>query len=493
MSVMEKIRGSTDSTVMRIVFIIIVLVFVFWGVGTGAGMQTTQAIATVNGTRITDTQLQREMRGRVRNLGGGSMDEDQIDVLSKQVLEQLIAQEVMVQESLRIGLEVSTEEMQRYVLDIDAFKDDQGEFSAELYGRSLKRMGLTKGKFEEQMREEMLRNKLREVVAAGVSVSEAEIKDLYERTSTQAQVTYVRLLDSELAQQIEVEDAAIDAFLATSADQVTAAYEKDKARLYSEPRKIAFHRILLRKEIAGVGETDLRARMDEIRQQAIAGADFEDLARRWSEDLTAETGGAAGVVAENVLEPRLASAALAAGAGNISEVIDTDRGLVLLSVDEIVEASETPLDEVKRDIASQLIRAQRATALGGERAEEILAAWKAGSAPPLQLLADYGLSTSLAGPFSPTESFVPGMGVAPALVQAVSDLGGQGVLDGVYPIEGGRVVGAVTDWSGADQARFEQIADLLRAQLLQQKQQEVLEQWQQDLVATARVERFLRN
>ncbi|NOY26461.1 MAG: hypothetical protein GXP62_11365, partial [Oligoflexia bacterium] len=173
MTFMEKIRRSTDSTVMRVIFIIIVLVFVFWGVGSGAGMQTTQAIATVNGTRITDTQLQHEMRGRVRSLGGNSMDEDQITILSKQVLEQLITQEVIVQEAVKVGLEVSTEEMQHAVLDIDAFKDGDGRFSAELYGRLLKRQGMTKGKFEEQLRDDMLRNKLKETVASGVSVSQA--------------------------------------------------------------------------------------------------------------------------------------------------------------------------------------------------------------------------------------------------------------------------------------------------------------------------------
>ena len=492
MSVMEKIRSSTDSTVMRVVFVLIVLVFVFWGVGTGAGMQSTQSIATVNGERITDTELQRIMRSRVRDMGGSSLDEDQVNTLSKQVLEQLITDRVLVQESLRVGLEVSTEEMQRYILEIDAFKDDQGQFSSELYGRTLKRMGLNKGRFEEEIREEMLRNKLREVVLGGVSVSEAEVRDLYERTATQAELRFVRLSDAELALQVAVSEADVDAFLAASADKVSAAYEADKARLYSQPRRIAFHRILLRKEVAGVVDVDLRARMDEIRTQAQGGADFAELARRWSEDLSAENGGDAGLVPEPVMEPQLAAAALAAGAGKLSDVIETERGLVLLQVDQVLEASETPLDEVKRDIARGLLAKERAAALATERADQVLAAWKTAGAPPTELLASLALELRTSGRFSPQESFVPGVGVAPALVQAVSDKGGAGVLDGVYPVEGGRVVAEVSAWSGADAAQFEQIKDLVRVQLLQEKQQVVLEQWQQDLVARAKVERLMK-
>lgn len=492
MSVMEKIRGSTDSTVMRVVFVLIVLVFVFWGVGTGAGMQSTQAIAQVNGERITDTELQRVMRTRVRDIGGGTMDEDQVNALSKQVLEELITDRVLVQESLRVGLEVSTEEMQRYILEIDAFKDDKGEFSSELYGRTLKRMGLTKGRFEEQIREEMLRNKLREVVVASVSVSEAEVRDLYERTATQAELRFVRLSDAELAAGLTVPEADVDAYLAASADKVSAAYEADKARLYSQPRRIGFHRILLRKEVAGVSDADLRARMDEIKAQATTGADFAELARRWSEDLSAENGGDAGLVPEPVMEPQLAAAALAAGAGKISDVIETDRGLVLLRVDQVLEASETPLDEVKRDIARNLIAKERAAALATERADKLLAAWKEAGAPPEAMIAELGLELRTSGRFSPQESFLPGIGVASTLAQAVSDKGGAGVLDGVYPVEGGRIVAEVSAWSGADAAQFEMLKDLVRVQLLQEKQQVVLEQWQQDLVSRARVERLMR-
>lgn len=493
MSVMEKIRSSTDSTWMRAILIIIGLVFVFWGVGAGAGMQTTQAVALVNGTRITDTQLQRLMRDQVNAMGQTSLDEDQMATLSKQVLEQLITDEVLLQEAYDAGIEISDEEIQRYILEIDAFKDAEGAFSPEIYGRALKRLGYTKARFEEQSREEMMRGKLREVVASGVVVTTAEVRDLYNRSATQVELGFVRIQDSEIAGRVQVTDAEIDAFLAGSADQVQAAYEADKARLYSQPRRIGLHRILMRKGHAGVADADVLARMEEVRAKAVAGEDFAALARVWSEDMTAEGGGDAGTVPEPAMEPRLASAAIAAGVGGLSTVVETDNAYVLIRVDEILEAAVTPIEEVKRDIARSIIAKGRANEQATALAESILAAWKAEGLAPAALVEESGLRVQSAGPFSPSESFIPGLGVAPALVQAVQQQATTGVLPVVYPVEGGRVVAAVTAWSGADAERFEAIAQLVRMQLLQQKQQEVLDQWEGQLVAGAKVERLLRN
>ncbi len=493
MSVMEKIRSSTDSTWMRAILVIIGLVFVFWGVGAGAGMQTTQAVAMVNGKRITDTELQRVMRDQVNAMGRSSLDEDQITTLTTQVLEQLIADEVLLQESYKAGIEVSDEEIQRYILEIDAFQDDKGKFSPEIYGRALKRLGYTKARFEEQTREEMMRGKLREVVAAGVVVTTAEVRDLYNRSATQVELEFVRVQDSDIASRVIVEESEVDAFLAASADQVQAAYDADKARLYSQPRRIGLHRILMRKGHAGVADADVLARMEEVRAKAVAGEDFASLARTWSEDLTAEGGGDAGTVPEPTMEPRLASAAIAAGAGGISTVVETDNAFVLIRVDEILEAAVIPIDDVKRDIARQIISRSRAQEQATQLAASLLQAWTTEGQAPVALIEQSGLRLQTAGPFSPTESFIPGLGVAPALVQAVQQQASTGVLSAVFPVEGGRVVAAISAWSGADEGQFEAIAQLVRMQLLQQKQQEVIDQWQGQLVAGAKVEQLLRN
>ena len=137
MAVMENIRSTATNPWMKAVFAVIVLVFVFWGVG-GAGGPTNQVIAEVNGKRITDTDFQRLMRNISRNQGEAKSDEEQ-SRLAQQAVEQLIEMEVLTQAAERNGVEVSSDEIARYVLQIDAFRNDGGKFSDKLYRKNLKR------------------------------------------------------------------------------------------------------------------------------------------------------------------------------------------------------------------------------------------------------------------------------------------------------------------------------------------------------------------
>ena len=110
MAMMESIRRSTDSVWMKLVFGIIVLVFVFWGIG--ATGPTNTEVATVNGSRITDTELHQRMRSIPT---GGAQDDDQLRVLQQEVIQQLIREEVLNQEAERLGLEVSPTEIALYL------------------------------------------------------------------------------------------------------------------------------------------------------------------------------------------------------------------------------------------------------------------------------------------------------------------------------------------------------------------------------------------
>ena len=158
MALLETIRQQTDSTWAKLVFGAVILVFIFWGIGTSGG-PTTTAIAEVDGARITDTQLHRQMRNLTRSTGS-TLNEDEMNQLAQEVIQQLIQTEVLLQESARTGIEVSDQEIARYVLQYDAFKTSKGKFSSKLYERSLKRMGLSQGKFEQQIREMITIQKL---------------------------------------------------------------------------------------------------------------------------------------------------------------------------------------------------------------------------------------------------------------------------------------------------------------------------------------------
>lgn len=494
MSLLESMRQGTQSTGMKVVLGVIVLVFVFWGVGGKSGNGPTNATyAEVNGQRITDSAFQREWRNLARDQMG-SLSDDETRELQRRVLDRLIARELMVQEAQRIGLEVSDDEIAEQVLEIDAFKDSKGKFSDKLFTKNLKRMGLSKSRYLEMLRRDLLVGKVMEVALSSVRMSDDQLRAQYDAAVTQVDVTYVRVPEAALLDDVPVDEAAIDALLATNEAQVKASYDADLARLYSTPRKASFSAILLRSDIAGVEAEALKAQAETLRAQAagLDAAGFADLARTWSEDLSAVNGGNMGTMTEAQMDPVLAGAVFAAAPGAVTPVVETSRGQWVLRVDQIIEATTTPFEDVKRKIARDMVAKDSVAQTTRDYAERVLAAWKAGEAPPQDLLAEQDLSTRSTGAMPLGFLQFPELGEVADLLAAVKAAQAPGVLPGVYPALGGVVVAAVTTYTPADPAQFEQSKDQIRQALLGRAQNEFLVAWQGDLERRASVIRNLQ-
>lgn len=490
MPVMETIRRGTDSTAMKVLFGIIVLVFVFWGVGSNSGPQT-QTVAEVNGVRITDTDYQRVMRQASRSQGE-AMDEDQLTELARRVVAELIEQEVLLQETERLGLEVSDEEIARYVLQYDAFKDNDGKFSKTMYDRTLKRLGLNASKFEDQARREIAIGKLRELAASSIHVSAAEARRQAVEMGTNVELSFVRVSDVALLDDVVVDPAVVATLLSSNDPRVREQYDADFERHYNQPRKAELSMILLRTDIAGADVPEVKRRAEALHGQLVGGADFATLARTWSEDLSAVNGGAVGKLNEQQLDPAVARVVFEAGAGKLAELVQTGRGFQIMQVGAVDDARVIPFEDVRERIANDIIASQEVGRLAASYAEELLAAWKASGELPADRLAAQELTVATSGPFSPAGGEVPGLGQNDALLAAVGRAKAPGVLDGVYPMSGGRVIARVDSIELPSDEMVAMQSAQLQARMLAMKQQVFLQGWTDSLVASARVNQLYK-
>ena len=105
-----------------------------------------------SGKRITDIELQKVMRYLSRQQSG-TLNEDELKEIQKQALEDLVKKEALLQESDRLGIEVSDHEIAFELYQIEAFKGPDGKFSEELYEQILKKEGYSQGKFENQQKQ----------------------------------------------------------------------------------------------------------------------------------------------------------------------------------------------------------------------------------------------------------------------------------------------------------------------------------------------------
>ena len=486
MAVMENIRAGANNPWMKAVFAVIVLVFVFWGVG-GAGGPTNQVIAEVNGERITDTQFQRLMRNYSRSQGEAKSDEEQSRIAAQAVAE-LIETRVLQQNAADNDIEVSDDEIARYVLQIDAFRDADGKFSDKLYKKNLKRMGQTQGRFEGQIRDQLTLTKLSELAWSGVRISDGQVRRLYMQTQTQIALKMVRIPDSMLLDDVVVDEAAIEAYVSTNDADIRVRYEADFKRLYKKPQRARLRQIIIKSD----GETDPRSRMDMVVAEAQSGTDFAELAKEYSQDLSAAGGGDVGIMAAEQLSPSVAAAVFSTEVGSITDVVAVSDGLLIAKVEARFEAEVTSFDDVKTDIARAITAEKGVGTAAAAYAAKLLAQWTADGAPSVETLAEQSVVALDTPPFPVGNPNFPGLSDSPALIKAISMATAPGLIEEVFPVPGGRIIVEVTQIEKPDEAKFESDKNLVRLGLEAEARKQWLAAWRADLVAQADIVQYWR-
>lgn len=157
----------------------------------------------------------------------------------------------------------------------------------------------------------------------------------------------------ELREQVMTQDTVID--------------DDELRRLFEEQapgRRVRARHILLRvPDEAGPTEREaVRQQAEEIRQRAVEGEDFADLARRFSEDPgSGPQGGDLGWFGPGSMVAPFEEAAFRLQPGEISEVTETLFGLHIIRVEE----RETPaFDEQKEQFRRQIADLRRQESLG---------------------------------------------------------------------------------------------------------------------------------
>src|SRR5689334_18332970 len=108
MSLLDNLRRGTESTAMKVFFVIVVITFVFWGVDRklSKAPHSSTLVEIGTGDRITDMDYQRRMRDITQRMKTAP-DEDQLKELGRRVLESMIDEKVSLKEARRLGIEVS--------------------------------------------------------------------------------------------------------------------------------------------------------------------------------------------------------------------------------------------------------------------------------------------------------------------------------------------------------------------------------------------------
>ncbi|MCD4748867.1 MAG: peptidylprolyl isomerase [Thermoanaerobaculales bacterium] len=140
-------------------------------------------------------------------------------------------------------------------------------------------------------------------------------------------------------------------------DELRAAFEGRPENLF-KPRKYRLHEIFLRSALDVSPETEAkyRRKAEALRIQLEEGADIAAMAREFSDSQTRFRGGYVGVVDPAKLAPSIAEAVVKLEEGELTPVLRTPDGFLILFCDFIVPERRNTFDENREKVRSILVR-----------------------------------------------------------------------------------------------------------------------------------------
>lgn len=292
----------------------------------------------------------------------------------QQYLTQLIDKEVMLAEAKRLGVSVTTRDIQQRILAIPVFTDN-GVFQMPRYQAYLENENMTPQEFESDVEAEIVQNRLRSLVTSAVSVSEAELEAEYRKRNEKVKISYVVFEPSNFASSVAVTEPELMTYFNANREKYRQPEQRqakylfiDSAQLrqsvnvpegdirnyyeqniqaYTLPEKVHAAHILFKTAGKTPEEVEkIRAKAADVLAQIKKGGDFAALAKKYSEDSSASNGGDLGSFVRGQMVPEFDQVAFTLPAGATSDLVTTQFGIHIIRVMERQPARVQKLEEV---------------------------------------------------------------------------------------------------------------------------------------------------
>jgi peptidyl-prolyl cis-trans isomerase SurA len=145
--------------------------------------------------------------------------------------------------------------------------------------------------------------------------------------------------------------------------EVQKYYEEHKEQ-FVRPEQVVLREIFVNTE--GKSQSDmpaLRKKADDLLQRVKNGDDFGELSKRFSDGSTAKQGGGLGTFQHGQLAPNVEESVFKLQRNEVTDVIATKTGFLILQVQEHYAAGQQPQDKVENEIMDKLYSAKLRPAL----------------------------------------------------------------------------------------------------------------------------------
>jgi peptidyl-prolyl cis-trans isomerase D len=357
------------------------------GVGSSTGQRNDQIIAEIGDDVLTARTVNMAIQGQIRER---NMSRETVELVAPQFIDQMVGEMASAYYARKMGFTVSEEELATGIRTMFPQLFQGGQFvGAEVYRQVLMQMNTTIPEFEAQVRKQLLLSKLQAIVFQGVVVSPKEVEAEYQKRHEKVKLALVKLDPEDYKSQVKPTQAELEAyvkanqarfFVPEKRDVAVLAvdeaklgegipvddaalrrlYESQKDRFRVEERAQVRH-ILVKADVTTAAEdkAKAKAKAEDLLKQIKAGGNFEELAKKNSDDPGSATkGGDLGFfVREQMVKP-FADAAFALKPNETSGIVETQFGYHIIRGIEHQPGRLKPFEEVKTELATEARRAQ---------------------------------------------------------------------------------------------------------------------------------------
>ncbi len=275
-----------------------------------------EAVVTVNGEALSRADLNQQMQQVLQSPQFAALPQEQAAMVLQQVQGQIVSQ--FIDQTLLRGA-ADAADVDITDDEVDGYIDELREYFAG--GESLEARMAMQGISMEDLRRDIV----------------ADMK--------------IRALLDQMTESV----ASVD-------EEVIRAFYDENRDMFSIPESVTASHILIDVERGADDDAreEAQAKITAIREKLLAGeTTFEDAAQEHSSCPSGQRGGDLGQFARGQMVPTFEEAAFTQPIGVVGEVVDTDFGYHIILVSDRTEATEQPYEEVRDDIAEQLVMGEK--------------------------------------------------------------------------------------------------------------------------------------
>jgi peptidyl-prolyl cis-trans isomerase D len=396
---MRKNVKTLAPTLWIVIATFIISIFAIWGGAGRLGEKSQEdTIAFMGKDHITTdsyfTALRNRLEAMRKEFSGLNKNFIQQLNIPQQVLEQMIQQSLLAQKAEEMGVTASSQEIRDRIVSL--FQRDGKFIGFDEYRQILEYNRMSLPQFENGLKEEIILNKMIQLLTAGITATPDELWENYRKQNESAKIEYLLLEESKVPLEQALSAADIAAYFEKNKDKYTlperrqgsylflqtedlkkevqvsdddvAKYYNDNLDQFREPERVRVSRVFL--SSAGKDKEEVRKNAEAVLDRLTAGGDFAAIAKSSSQDEKAAEGGDWGFEDWRRLSAKEREEIDKLSSGQMSGLVESEDGFSILKVSEKEPAATQTLDEVKARIKTTL-EDQKARELGEQRIGQI--------------------------------------------------------------------------------------------------------------------------